>query len=45
MGEPFGIVARFAITDAYSESKDISDEVHDLVETPLEGPCDVFLHK
>ena len=43
--EPFGIIARFIIVDAYFESKDSFDEVHDLAETPLEGSHDVFMHE
>ena len=35
--ECFGIVARFNVVDICFESKGTLDEVHDLVETPLEG--------
>ena len=44
MGESFGVVARFSITDACFELEDTFEEVHDLVETPLEGSHDVFVH-
>ena len=43
MAKPFGVVAKFV--DACFESRDTFDKVHDLVETPLEGSCDVFVHK
>jgi len=42
VGEPFWVVLRFVIVDACFESKDNSDKVHDLGETPLEGSHDVF---
>ena len=43
MGEPFGGFPRFV--DAYFGSEDTFDEVLNLVETPLKGPCDVFVHE
>jgi len=43
--EPFDVVAKFSTVDECFESKDILDEVHDLVEIPLEGSCDVFKHE
>ena len=45
MEEPFGRVARFDIVDACFKSEDILDEVLVINETPLEGSCDVFMHK
>ena len=36
-GEPFEVIARFSIIDACFELEDTLDNVHDLVETPLEG--------
>lgn len=45
MGEPFGGIARFSVVDACFESKDIFDEVYDLVENTLEGSSDVFMHE
>jgi len=39
------VVARFSIADAYFESENTFDVVHDLDKTPLEGSCDVFVHK
>jgi len=41
--EPIGAVTRFV--NACFESEDTFDDVHDLVETPLEGSCDVFAYK
>ena len=43
MGKSFGGFARFV--DAYFGSEDTFDEALDLVETPLKGSCDVFVHK
>jgi len=37
--------ARFDVADACFKSKDISDAVHDLDKTPLEGSPDVFTHE
>ena len=45
MGEPFGVVARFSVVDACFESEDTLDVVHNLVNTPLEGSPDVFMHE
>jgi len=42
-GELFEVVARFDVADACFKSKDILDEVHDLVKTPLKGSRDVFM--
>jgi len=36
-GEPFRFITRFDVVDTCFESEDILDEVHDLVQTPLEG--------
>ena len=44
VGEPFGVVARPSVVDAYFESEDTFDKVHDLVETPLRRLRDVFIH-
>ena len=43
MGGPFGVVTRFV--DACFESEYTFDEVHDLVEMPLEASRDVFMHE
>jgi len=43
--EPFGVVTRFSITDACFELGDTCDKLHDLVEMPLEGSRDVFMHE
>ena len=45
MDEPFGLVAKFDMDVAYCESKHTFDVVNDLVETPLEGSCDVYVHE
>ena len=45
MGETFGVFARFGIFDECFELKYILNEVHDLVETHLEGSHDVFVHE
>ena len=45
MGERFGFVARFSIVDACFELEDALNELHDLVETPLDGSHDVFVHE
>ena len=45
MGEPFGIVAGSSVIDACFGSEDTLDEMHDLVEIPLEGSRDVFMHE
>ena len=42
---PFGVIARFSITDACFDAGDTFDEVLDLVEMPLEGSRDVFMHE
>jgi len=41
----FGVIAKSSVVDACFESEDIFDEVHDLVETPLELSHDVFMHE
>jgi len=43
--KPFGVVVRFSVTDACFELEDTFEEVHNLVETPLEGSHDVFMHE
>jgi len=43
--KPFGFESRFDVADACFKSEDILDEVHDLDNTPLEGPRGVFMHK
>ena len=45
VGEPLGFVAGFDVADACFKSEDILDEVHDLVEMPLVGSRDVFMHE
>jgi len=44
-GDLIGFDARFDFIDACFESEDIFHKVHDLGETPLEGPCDVLIHE
>ena len=44
VGDPFGVVARSSVADAYFDSEDTFDKVYDLVETPLEGSRDVLMH-
>jgi len=43
-GEPFGYDARLNGVSACLESKDAFDVVHNLVDTPLEGCRDMFVH-
>jgi len=43
--EPFGGVARFSIVDACFRSENTLEELHYLIETPLDGSRDVFVHK
>ena len=45
VGEPFGLVANFDINAAYYESKENYNVVYNLVETPLEGSCSVYVHE
>jgi len=44
-GEPFGYAARFSGKNACKESQDTFIMAHDLVDTPLEGCHDVFVHE
>ena len=44
-GEPFGVVDRFNVVDACFEPEDTLDELYNLVETPLKGSHDVFMHE
>ena len=44
-GEPFGYAARLSGVNACEESKDIFDEMHNLVDTPLDGCCDMFVNE
>ena len=41
----FGFVARFDGVDLYYESEDTYDMAQNLIETPLEGYSDVFVHE
>jgi len=43
--EPIGLVAKFDVHYAHFESEDTYDVVHNIVENPLEGCCDVFVHE
>jgi len=43
-GESFGYAARLSGVNACEELEDF-DEVHSLVDTSLEGCCDMFVHK
>jgi len=45
MGEPFGLIAKFVVDDAYYESEDTYDVMHNLVETPLEVSCDMHVQE
>jgi len=44
-GEPFGLVARFDINNAFRGLEDAFDMEHNLVDTPLEGCHDMFVHE
>ena len=44
MGELFRLVAKFDVDDACFELEDTYDVVHNLVETPFEGHCDMYVH-
>jgi len=39
------LVAKFDVDVAYCESNDTYNEVPNLVETSLEGSCDVYVHE
>ena len=45
VGEPFGLVARFVMNNAYCGLETPFEELHHLVETPLEGCRDMFVHE
>ena len=45
MGEPFGLVARFGMNNACCGLKTPFAGVHQLVDTPLEGSRDMFVHE
>jgi len=45
VGEPFGLVSRFGINNACCGLEDSFDEVHHLVDTPLEGCRAMFVHE
>jgi len=45
VGEPFRFDAWIDVSNACFESGDAFDEVHDVAHTPLEGSCDVFMHR
>jgi len=45
VGEPFGLVARFGMNNAYYGLETPFDEAHHLVDTPLKGFCDMFVHE
>ena len=45
MGEPFGLVTRLGINNACCGLETLFEEVHHLVETPLEGCRDMFVHE
>jgi len=44
-GAPFGYAARFSGENPCEESKDTFVMAHDLVDTPLEGCHDMFMHE
>ena len=44
-GEPFGLVARFDINNAFRGLEDAFDMEHNLVDTPLEGCHDMFVYE
>ena len=41
----FGSVAKFNAGAVYCKSKDTYDKVNNLVESPLEGCCEVYVHE
>jgi len=43
--ELFGFVIKFNVVDAYFESEDTLYEVYNIVETPLKGSRDLFMHE
>jgi len=43
-GEPFGYAARLSGVSACLESEDTFDMAHNLVNTPLDGCHDMFVH-
>jgi len=45
VGEPFGLAASFGMDNACCGLETSFDEVHNLVDTPLEGFSDVFMHE
>ena len=44
VGEPFGLVARFSMSNACYRLGTPFVELHHLAETPLEGCRDMFMH-
>jgi len=45
VGEPFGLVASFGMDNACCWLETSFDEVHNLVDIPLEGCHDMFVHE
>jgi len=45
VGEPFGLVTKFSAMNACFELEDTLNQVHNLIKTPFEGSCDVFVHE
>ena len=45
MGEPFGLGASFGMNNALGGLETSFDEVHNVVDTPLEGCNDMFMHE
>ena len=43
--EPFRFVTKFVVDQTCCELEDTFDTMHDLVEIPFEGSCDVFMHE
>jgi len=45
VGEPFGLGARFGMNNVLCELEDTFDIEHNLVDTPIEGCRDIFMHE
>jgi len=45
VGEPFGFITRLNAVDLYCQSEDTYYVMHNLVKTPLEVSCDVYVHE
>ena len=45
MGQPFGLVAKIGMNNAWCGLETLFKEVHNLVDIPLEGCPDMFVHE